>query len=92
MPDPDAIMRLELEGETLRQLGGVHAPALYDRPMLDDGRPCLVMEFVPHADRSSDRLGELENGMPIDELGRRGSVDPDGAEGGPRSWISFTAT
>ena len=39
MPDPDAIMRLELEGETLRQLGGVHAPALYDRPMLDDGRP-----------------------------------------------------
>src|SRR5262245_21321828 len=43
--DADAIMRLELEGETLRLLGGVHAPALYDRPILDDGRPVLVMEF-----------------------------------------------
>ena len=71
MPDPDAIMRLELEGETLRQLGGIHAPALYDRPMLDDGRPCLVMEFVP-LPMLADRLGELENGMPIDEIGRRG--------------------
>ena len=40
-------MRLELEGEMLRQLGGIHAPALYDTPVLDDGRPCVVMEFVP---------------------------------------------
>ena len=69
--DPDAIMRLELEGQTLRQLGGVHAPALYDAPVLDDGRPCLVMEFVP-LPTLADRLGELENGMPIDEIGRRG--------------------
>ena len=71
MPDPDAIMRLELEGDTLHQLGGIHAPALYDRPMLDDGRPCLVMEFVP-LPTLADRLGEVENGMPIDEIGRRG--------------------
>jgi len=69
--DPDAIMRLELEGETLRQLGGIHAPALYDVPVLADGRPCLVMEFVP-LPTLADRLGELENGMPIDEIGRRG--------------------
>src|SRR5688572_10548142 len=71
MPDPDAIMRLELEGATLRELGGVHAPALYETLELDDGRPCLVMEFVPMP-LLSDRLSELENGMPIDELGRRG--------------------
>jgi tetratricopeptide (TPR) repeat protein len=70
MPDPDAIMRLELEGATLRELGGVHAPALYDTLELEDGRPCLVMEFVPMP-LLSDRLSELENGMPIDELGRR---------------------
>jgi eukaryotic-like serine/threonine-protein kinase len=69
--DPDAIMRLELEGETLRQLGGIHAPALYDTPQLADGRPCLVMEFVP-LPILADRLGEVENGMPIDEIGRRG--------------------
>jgi hypothetical protein len=69
--DPDAIMRLELEGETLRHLGGIHAPALYDVPVLADGRPCLVMEFVP-LPTLADRLGELENGMPIDEIGRRG--------------------
>src|SRR5262245_39102406 len=37
--DPDAIMRLELEGETLRQLGGVNAPALYDTPVIEGGRP-----------------------------------------------------
>jgi tetratricopeptide (TPR) repeat protein len=69
--DPDAIMRLELEGETLRQLGGVHAPALYDIPTLADGRPAVVMEFVPMP-TLADRLGELENGMPLDEIGRRG--------------------
>ena len=68
--DADAIMRLELEGETLRLLGGVHAPALYDRPILDDGRPALVMEFVPMP-LLSDRLAELPDGMPLDELGRR---------------------
>jgi len=71
MADPDAIMRLELEGETLRQLGGLNAPALYDTPVLDDGRPCLVMEFV-RMPLLSDRLGELENGMPLDEIARRG--------------------
>ncbi|HXU06888.1 MAG TPA: protein kinase, partial [Polyangia bacterium] len=69
--DPDAIMRLELEGQTLRQLGGIHAPALYDAPTLGDGRPCLVMEFVP-LPTLADRLGQIENGMPIDEIGRRG--------------------
>ena len=69
--DADAIARLELEGETLRQLGGLHAPALYATPVLDDGRPCLVMEFVPMP-TLSDRLGQLENGMPLDEIGRRG--------------------
>jgi len=69
--DPDAIARLELEGDTLHQLGGVHAPALFDRPTLADGRPCLVMEFVP-LPTLADRLGMLENGMPIDEIGRRG--------------------
>jgi tetratricopeptide (TPR) repeat protein len=68
--DADAIMRLELEGETLRLLGGVHAPALYDRPLLDDGRPALVMEFVPMP-TLADRLAELPDGMPLDELGRR---------------------
>ena len=69
--EPDPIMRLELEGDTLRQLAGIHAPALYGEPSLDDGRPCLVMEFVamPTLDR---RLAEIENGMPLDELGRRG--------------------
>jgi tetratricopeptide (TPR) repeat protein len=71
MPDPDAVMRLELEGDTLHQLGGIHAPALYERPVLDDGRPCLVMEFIP-LPTLADRLGEVENGMPIDEIGRRG--------------------
>jgi serine/threonine protein kinase len=71
LDDADAIMRLELEGDTLHQLGGIHAPALYDRPTLDDGRPCLVMEFVP-LPTLADRLGEVENGMPIDEIGRRG--------------------
>ncbi len=70
MPDPDAIMRLELEGATLRELGGLHAPTLYETLELEDGRPCLVMEFVPMP-LLSDRLSELENGMPIDELGRR---------------------
>jgi eukaryotic-like serine/threonine-protein kinase len=69
--DPDAIMRLELEGEVLRQLGGVHAPALYDMPVLADGRSCLAMEFVPMP-TLADRLGALENGMPLDEIGRRG--------------------
>jgi len=69
--DPDAIMRLELEGEVLRQLAGIHAPALYDTPVLADGRPCVAMEFVP-LPTLADRLGELENGMPIDEIGRRG--------------------
>jgi tetratricopeptide (TPR) repeat protein len=69
--DPDAIMRLELEGETLRQLGGINAPALYDTPVLEDGRPCLVMEFVPLPTLDA-RLGQLENGMPIDEIARRG--------------------
>ena len=68
--DADAIMRLELEGETLRLLGGVHAPALYDRPLLDDGRPALVMEFVPMP-LLSDRMAQLSDGMPLDELGRR---------------------
>ena len=69
--DTDAIMRLELEGEVLRQLGGVHAPALYDTPELADGRPCVAMEFVPMP-TLADRLGELENGMPIEEIRRRG--------------------
>jgi tetratricopeptide (TPR) repeat protein len=69
--DVDALARLALEGETLRQLGGVHAPRLYDSPPLADGRPCLVMEFVPMP-TLADRLAELEGGMPIDELGRRG--------------------
>jgi tetratricopeptide (TPR) repeat protein len=71
LDDADAIMRLELEGDTLQQLGGVHAPALYDRPTLDDGRPALVMEFVP-LPTLDHRMGEVENGMPIDEIGRRG--------------------
>ena len=69
--DQDAIMRLELEGETLHQLGGVNAPALYDRPLLPDGRPCLVMEFVAMP-TLADRLGQLETGMPVDEIARRG--------------------
>ncbi len=81
--DPDAIMRLELEGDTLHQLGGIHAPALYDRPMLDDGRPCLVMGFpLPTL---ADRLGEVENGMPIDEIGAARSVPADGAGGGAQA-------
>ena len=75
--DADAIMRLELEGETLRLLGGVHAPALYDRPLLDDGRPALVMEFVPMP-LLSDRLAQLPDGMPLDELGRRALSILDG--------------
>src|SRR5262245_11840048 len=69
--DRDAIMRLQLEGTTLHQLCGIHAPALYDAPVLADGRPCLVMEFVP-LQTLADRLGELENGMPIEEIARRG--------------------
>src|SRR4029078_8697479 len=68
--DAEAIMRLELEGETLRLLGGVHAPALYDRPLLDDGRPALVMEFVPMP-LLSNGMAQLADGMPLDELGRR---------------------
>jgi tetratricopeptide (TPR) repeat protein len=71
LDDADAIMRLELEGDTLQQLGGIHAPALYDRPTLDDGRPALVMEFVP-LPTLDHRMGEVENGMPVDEIGRRG--------------------
>jgi tetratricopeptide (TPR) repeat protein len=74
LPNPDAdadsIARLELEGETLRRLGGESAPRLYDRLMFE-GRPCLVMEFVPMP-TLADRLAELENGMPLDELARRG--------------------
>jgi tetratricopeptide (TPR) repeat protein len=69
--DADAIMRLRLEGETLRDLGGVHAPALFAAPTLADGRPYLVMEFVP-LPTLADRLSELENGMPIEEVARRG--------------------
>jgi tetratricopeptide (TPR) repeat protein len=71
LDDADAIMRLDLEGDTLQQLGGIHAPALYDRPVLEDGRPALVMEFVP-IPTLDHRMGEVENGMPIDEIGRRG--------------------
>jgi hypothetical protein len=68
--DADAIDRFELEGETLRRLAGVHAPRLYDRLQVE-GRPCLVMEFVemPTLDH---RLAQLEGGMPLDELSRRG--------------------
>jgi tetratricopeptide (TPR) repeat protein len=69
--EPDAVTRLELEAEVLRQLGGVHAPALYDMQSLEDGRTAIVMEFVP-LPTLADRLGELENGMPVEEIGRRG--------------------
>jgi tetratricopeptide (TPR) repeat protein len=66
----DAIMRVQLEGEILGQLGGVQAPALYGMPALADGRPCLVMEFLA-LPTLADRMATVEDGMPLDELGRR---------------------
>jgi tetratricopeptide (TPR) repeat protein len=67
----DAIMRLRFECDVLDRLGGRGAPALYGMPTLADGRPCLLMEFVP-LPTLADRLAQLEDGMPLDELGRRG--------------------
>jgi tetratricopeptide (TPR) repeat protein len=67
---PDAIMRVRLEGEILGRLRGHQAPALYGMPTLPDGRPCLIMEFVA-LPMLADRLAELEDGMPLDELARR---------------------
>jgi tetratricopeptide (TPR) repeat protein len=68
--DAESLARLELEGDTLRRLGGEYAPRLHDRVLLE-GRPCLVMEFVP-LPTLADRLAQLDGGMPLDELARRG--------------------
>jgi tetratricopeptide (TPR) repeat protein len=67
---PDAIMRVRLEGEILGRLRGQQAPALYGMPTLPDGRPCLIMEFVP-LPTLADRLAQLQDGMPLAELARR---------------------
>jgi tetratricopeptide (TPR) repeat protein len=69
-PNSDAIMRLRLEHDVLGRLGGQWAPALYGMTTLADGRPSLIMEFVP-LPTLADRLATVEDGLPLDELGRR---------------------
>jgi tetratricopeptide (TPR) repeat protein len=65
--------RLLREGRALRLVGPPHVPELFFSGALSDGRPFLAMEHV-ELPLLADRLADLPEGMPLDELEARAAA------------------